>query len=178
MDLHEFTGGNMYFNENISSEVLELLAIASDAYAEGGAEQPLIMAYGRAPESLTVLVGLYRFYYYQRRYQNALEVADRMMGLASKKLNFPESWEYLDMTVLGYGVMQSMTLVRFYLLSLKGAGYLNLRLGNIDVGTTMLEKVVELDTEDRLGALALLNVVESYQRRASSNFGKLALVYQ
>jgi hypothetical protein len=72
--------------------------------------------------------------------------------------------------------MQSMTLVRFYLLLLKGAGYLNLRLGKIDKGKTILEKVVELDTQDRLGALALLNVVESYQRKVDSNFGNLTLV--
>ena len=69
-----------------------------------------------------------------------------------------------------------MTLVRFYLLALKGAGELNLRLGNMDLGIQMLEKVVELDSEDRLGVTALLNTVEGYRRRKNANFGKLTVV--
>lgn len=175
MDLHEFKGGDMYFNESIPPEVLDLLADAAGRYAEGGAEQPLLKACAKAPDSLTVLVALYRFYYYQHRYQNALNTASRAMALVSKKLNWPESWQDINLMALGYGVLESMTLVRFYLLSLKGAGYLNLRLGNLEAGRAMLEKVVELDTQDRLGALMLLNVVEGYQRRVDANFGKLSL---
>ena len=59
---------------------------------------------------------------------------------------------------------------------LKGAGYLNLRLGDIDTGVAMLSKVIELDAEDRLGAVALLKTVEDYERRKAANFGKLSVV--
>ena len=176
MDLHEFTGGEMYFNESISADVLELLAKASLSYEEGEAEKPLLQAQADAPESLTVLVALYRFYYYQHRYQDALNTATMAMSQVSKRLGFPDSWEYLNLTILGYGVMKSMTLVRFYLLTLKGSGYLNLRLGNMQAGIEILEKVVELDTKDRLGASTLLQVVEGYKRKVDANFGKLSLV--
>jgi hypothetical protein len=64
-------------------------------------------------------------------------------------------------------------LVRFYLMVLKSAGYINLRLGNIDTGRAMLEKLVQLDSHDRIGGKALLEVLhqsmngdEMIQRRA------------
>lgn len=177
MDLHDFSGGDMYFNESISSDIRDLLALASNAYARGGAERPLLEARKKAPESLTVLVALYRFYYYQHRYQDALNTAHQSMGVAADRLGFPDNWRQINMSSVGYGVMKSMTtLVRFYLLSLKGAGYMNLRMGNITAGVEMLEKVAALDVKDRLGALDLLNVVEGYQRKVDANFGQLTLV--
>lgn len=176
MDLHDFSGGEMYFDEVLPEEVLALINSASDEYAEGNAEFPLLRAYYLASDSLTVLVSLYRFYYYQHRYQDALLCADKAMSIASKKLNMDIPWQSLNMDTLAYGLMNSMTLVRFYLMTLKGAGYLNLRLDNIDQGVQMLEKVLELDKEDRLGTGYLLQTVEGYQRRKAANFGKLTVV--
>ena len=176
MDLHEFKGGKMYFDEDLSDPVKALIEEASELYSEGDAEKPLLRAYYLAPDSLTVLVAIYRFYYYQHRYQDALVSAHASLDQITKRLNFPYSWERMDLTTLGYGVMDSMTLVRFYLLALKGAGYLNLRLDNLDLGIKMLEKILELDSKDRLGVSMLLNTVEGYKRRKDANFGKLTIV--
>ena len=176
MDLHEFKGGKMYFEESLSDVVKELLDGAADAYGEGDAEKPLLKAFYLSPHSLTVLVALYRYYYYQHRYEDALAAADSSLRLASTRLGFPSDWREMNLTSLGYGVMESMTLVRFYLLALKGAGYLSLRLGQIECGVEMLEKVLELDSKDRLGVSVLLNTVENYQRRKDANFGDLKLV--
>lgn len=176
MDLHNFDGEQMYFDEDVSGEVKTLIETASEVYADGEAEMPLLRAFYLAPQSISVLVALYRFYYYQHRYQDALVAADTSMRLVSERLHFPVGWRDMDINALGYGVMQSMTLVRFYLLALKGAGYLNLRLGDIDTGVAMLSKVIELDAEDRLGAVALLKTVEDYERRKAANFGKLSVV--
>jgi hypothetical protein len=43
---------------------------------------------------------------------------------------------------------------------LKATGYINLRLGNFNAGKAMLEKLVELDSHDRIGGKALLNVLQ------------------
>ncbi len=176
MDLHDFSGDKMYFDEHLAGDVKSLLDVASNDYAKGASELPLLKAYLRAPDSLTVLVALYRFYYYQHQYEEALLVADSAMSLVAMKLDFSASWEKVSIDMLGYGVMKSMTLVRFYLLCLKGAGYLNLRTGNIELGMKRLRKVIELDTEDRLGARILLQTVESFQRRVDANFGQLQMV--
>jgi tetratricopeptide (TPR) repeat protein len=57
--------------------------------------------------------------------------------------------------------MISMTMIRFYMLALKGAGYLELRLGRYESALERLEKVAELDAKDRLGSQALLTVVRN-----------------
>jgi hypothetical protein len=44
------------------------------------------------------------------------------------------------------------------MLALKGAGYLQLRLGDYETALARLEKVSELDSNDRLGAKALIDV--------------------
>jgi hypothetical protein len=62
------------------------------------------------------------------------------------------------MNRLAVGILQSMTLTRFYLMVLKGAGYLRLRTGDVGGGLERLLKVAELDSSDRLGVAALIEV--------------------
>jgi hypothetical protein len=50
---------------------------------------------------------------------------------------------------------------------LKAAGYINLRLGRLEQGRTMLEKLVELDSHDRLGGKALLGVLDAEDEAAA-----------
>lgn len=53
-----------------------------------------------------------------------------------------------------------MPVVRFYLLALKGASYLELRLGRHADALQRLEKLVEVDEKDRLGGQALIDVTK------------------
>ena len=62
------------------------------------------------------------------------------------------------MSQLAVGIVQSMTLTRFFLMVLKGAGYLRLRAGDTPGGLERLLKVAELDSSDRLGVAALVEV--------------------
>jgi hypothetical protein len=112
-----------------------------------------------APQHLVVLVALYRYYFYQHRLEDALLVAESALAVVGKKLDFPESWRHLCEANVGEGVMRSMGLVRFYLMVLKAAGYIHLRMGNLNAGKAMLEKLVELDSHDRMGGSALLEVL-------------------
>ncbi|MEE2730191.1 MAG: hypothetical protein VYA55_05180 [Pseudomonadota bacterium] len=159
MDLQDFEGQKLYFDDDMPQDVAELIQSASEQYSDGGAEQCLLKAYAIAPLNLSVLVALYRFYYYQHRYQDALNVAYEAMAAVAGEISFPEHWRQLEFADLANGVMQSFTIVRFYLLALKGAGYLNLRMGNIQEGVAMLNKVIELDNNDRLGARVLLQAM-------------------
>jgi tetratricopeptide (TPR) repeat protein len=158
VDLLDFEGQDLYFDEALSIQAEQLLDEAAKRYESGDAELPLLQAYFHAPEHLTVLVGLYRFYYYQHRYHDALVVAARAMGVSGDRLSFPPDWRLLSSSDMGLGAIKSMGLLRFYLLTLKAAGYLNLRLDRLEEGQAMLKKVIELDPHDRLGAKALLDV--------------------
>jgi len=72
---------------------------------------------------------------------------------------FPAEWEEISSINLANGLLQSFTMVRFYLLALKGAAYLHLRRGEIELGVRMLNKVIALDSKDRLGARGLLQAM-------------------
>lgn len=161
MDLQDFGSEALYFDEPAPPHVRALMMVASEAYGTGDAERPLLEALGCAPKNLTILVGAYRFYFYQHRYADAIEISMQVMAVLAPRIDFPESWIDLDERALGRGVMRSFSLVRFYLLALKAAAYINLRLSRFDVARAMLQKIVLLDAADRLGARGLLALVSA-----------------
>jgi tetratricopeptide (TPR) repeat protein len=136
--------------------VQALLQRAAESANLRKAERLLLWAFQEAPEHLTVLVALYRFYYYQQRLEEALRVGERAMQHSGRRLGFPAHWAALDMDYLAGGVMQSLGLVRFYLLALKGVGVLHLRLGRTAEALAMFEKLQKLDPGDQIGANSLV----------------------
>lgn len=164
-DLLDFESEELYFDETIDEEAKQCLERASELYGTDEAEEALMRAYFLEPEHPMVLVALYRSYYYQHRLSDSLRVAERVLKVIGKRLEFPEDWRDLSEMWLGGGVMISMTLIRFYMLALKGAGFLELRLGHYASALERLEKVVELDSKDRLGAQALLAVARDALER-------------
>ncbi|AGA91911.1 hypothetical protein Thimo_3233 [Thioflavicoccus mobilis 8321] len=156
MDLLDFSGEDMYFDRPLPAGVADLLAVAAAQYGEAGAELGLLRAYFLAPEHLSVLVALYRFYYYQQRYEDALIVADRAIGLAACELGLDPDWRRLTATDLERPAREAMAQTRFLLLALKGAGYLLMRLGRAREALARFETVAAVDTADRLGLKELL----------------------
>lgn len=159
MDLQDFESQLLYFDKPMSEEVDSLLLKASHAYSEGRAEPLLLKAFSLEPENLSVLVALYRFYYYQHRYEEAIDVAYQAMTVTAPMINFPDHWSEITSRHLESGVLESFTMVRFYLLALKGCAYLHLRQNKIEQGVRMLNKVIEMDNKDRLGAKVLLQAM-------------------
>lgn len=165
MDLLDFDAQLLYFDEALDAETAELLQAAARAYGDVAAERLLLQAYFLEPEHLTVLVALYRYFYYQHRYRDALRVAERAINIVGRRLGLCREWRELTLPALGPAVMHSMTLTRFYLMVLKGAGYLELRLGEIGNGLARLEKVMELDSDDRLGVRSLVQLARAELQR-------------
>lgn len=161
MDLMDFDGEGLYFDSEMPEDVSALINMAAENYGHTSSEGYLLRAYFLAPNNLTVLVAMYRYYYYQHKLQDALLVAERALLSSGEQLQMPVDWRQLNERYLGNAVMHSMSLLRFYMLSLKGAGYLMLRLGKIDEGVAMLEKVIDMDPHDRLGTKGLLEVVKT-----------------
>lgn len=158
MDLMDFNPEPLYFDETMAPEVEALLRQAADGYSDGQAEGDLMRAYFLAPEQLTVLVALYRFFFYRHRFAEARITVARAMAVAGARLSLPADWCELTPLLIGQGVQRSMGLVRFYLMALKAQAYLDLRAGDFEEGCAQLEKLVSLDPLDRIGARALLAV--------------------
>ncbi|QFY41842.1 hypothetical protein F6R98_03685 [Candidatus Methylospira mobilis] len=160
MDLLDFEGQDLYFDKPQHPEIDALILKSSALYAEDGGELPLLEACALEPESLTVLVALYRFYYYQHRLEDALEVSRRVLAITGRDLGFPPDWQALQTGHVEQAITQSMTLLRFHLLCLKAAAFVQLRLGRLETGKSMLQKLVALDSNNRLGAQQLLDVLD------------------
>jgi hypothetical protein len=160
MDLLDFDPEPLYFDDPVDAEVEGLLRAAADGYGDddAGAEAHLMRAYFLAPRQLTVLVALYRYFYYRHRLDEARLTAQRTMAEAAQRLGFPEDWRELTASRLGAGVQRSMGLVRFYLMALKAHAYLDLRASDLAEGCAKLERLVLLDPLDRIGGRVLLAV--------------------
>ncbi len=165
MDLLDFEAQSLYFEDTLCDEAAGLLEQAAVAYGHESAEHKLLLAYFLEPEHLTVLVALYRYFYYQHRYADAFTVAERTVEIVGRRLGLRCNWQQLGLKGLGVGVTKSMTLTRFYLMALKGAGYLMLRMGKTQGGLERLEKVAELDVDDRMGVRSLVDLARQELRR-------------
>lgn len=174
MDLLDFQGEDMYFDQPLQPDTDLLLQQAATSYGEEVAEHCLLRAYFLEPEHLTVLVALYRYFYYRHRYTESLLVAERVVDLTARRLGVGPDWRDIDAESLGRAVLTSMSLTRFLLLAIKGAGFLCLRLGDAAGALERLEKLATLDTKERLGLSELLamargRVTEERVQQAGGN---------
>jgi len=159
IDLLDFEAQGLYFEQPDVAGVEELIATAAENYAGGDAELSLLQAYFIAPESLNVLVALNRFYYYQHRLEEALAATSKALVVIRPTIAFPEHWHELQISHITEAPAALLTNVRLYLFTLKAIGFLNMRLENLDVSQAIFEKLVELDSKDRIGAQGLLELV-------------------
>ncbi|MBF0471138.1 MAG: hypothetical protein HQL48_07150 [Gammaproteobacteria bacterium] len=160
-DLQDFDAESIYFEQPLEEEAQRCIERSAEAYGSKKGESQLLRAYFLAPEHPVVLVALYRYYFYQHRLDDALRVAERVLTLYAAKLKLPSDWRELSPEHLGSVAMASITTLRFYLHALKGAGCIELRLGEYDTALARLERVAAVDESDRLGAGALLEVTRA-----------------
>lgn len=174
MDLLDFEAQGLYFEDPEIAGVKELITAAADNYAAGTAELPLLRAYFLAPESLNVLVALNRFYYYQHRLEDALLATSRALMVIRPMVAFPENWRDLKIEHITHSPTELLTQVRLYLFTLKAIGFLHMRLEQLDISQTIFEKLVSLDSQDRIGAKGLLELV--LKRKSEMNFEQAVAV--
>lgn len=159
MDLLDYTAEDLYYDGDLpGEEAAALLHEASRSYGEPSAEAALMRAYFLEPENLTVLVALYRYFFYRHRLEECLQVAERVMQVTAARLDIDPDWSRLSVLGLVSGIERSMTLTRFHLSALKGAALLLLRMGEMEPAIHRLRKLCELDSADRLNGKALLEL--------------------
>ena len=153
---------SLYFDAPISAQAEALIKQASECYGTPEAEMLLLRAYLQAPENLTVIVALYRYYYYQHRLEDALVVANRALEISGRAIYLTPDWQGITAHDVAGGAFKSVGLVRFYLLAIKALGTIKLRLGDIAGGKQAIRKVCDLDPKDRLKTAAFLEMVEGF----------------
>ncbi len=167
LDPMELGEDGLYFDEPCAPEVEALIVQAAQHYGQAAAEPCLLRAYFLAPEQLSVLVGLYRYYFYQHRMEDALIVAERVLDVTARRLHLVGGWSSIGRVALGEAVMRSMGLLRFHLLALKGSAVILLRLDRLDEARLRLAKIAEVDARDTLGAMPLLAIIAARQQETA-----------
>src|SRR5208283_4942868 len=158
-DEKEFLAGAL-LGEGLPAEAEEFLDLASKTYADSEtAERYLRQAQQWAPDHAAVLIGLYRFYFYKGRLREALEIANRCLEKATRENNMPRDWRRARAQDAVFDRYDEM-LPRFFLFTLKGYAYLQMRLGALDESRVALAKLLELDPSDKIGAKVLLGVLD------------------
>lgn len=122
------------------------------------AEEHLEQARAIAPLHAAVLIARYRFYFYKGRLVEALAVAEECLVKAADDNGISSDWREVKQLDAEFGSYEAI-LPRFYLFTLKGYAYLNMRLGNRDEGRAAINKLLELDPADKMGGKVLLNVL-------------------
>lgn len=142
-------------------------ALRDDPYIETPRSHRLVQnAHGligvNASETLERLHGRLMLLANEERYSEALGVIQRMLDLVTEELGISRDATKLNSSHVGHAVMKSMTLFRFHLQLIKTEAYLHSQIGNLDAAKTALEKVLEFDGSNRLGARELLESLPSY----------------
>lgn len=123
------------------------------------AERHLREAEALAPGHAAVLIGLYRFYFYKGRLADALAISKQCLEKAARDNNLPMHWRDVSTGDAEFSRYEEI-LPRFFLFTLKGYAYLQMRLGNLEEGRAAAEKLLELDPSDKIGGRVLLGVLE------------------
>lgn len=122
------------------------------------AEHHLRIAQELAPGHAAVLIGFYRFYFYKGRLADALTIARQCLDKAARENRLASDWQKVRAGDAAFGDYEN-ALPRFFLFTLKGYAYLQMRLGNLEEGRVAVTKLLELDPSDKVGARVLLDVL-------------------
>jgi len=128
---------------------------------------PLLeQARAQAPRHPAPLIALYRFYFYGHQLTKARAVGEDALAIARTALgpNFGDEPPSDDMA-------RHDAAVRFYLFTLKGLAYLNLRLGVLDEAHLMLGELRRLDPQDHVGGALLAHVLARREKGDDSETG-------
>lgn len=111
-----------------------------------------------APQHPVPLIAIYRFHFYGHALEQARAAGEDALAIARAALG-PDFGDVVpdDEATRGDAA------VRFYLFTLKGLAYLNLRLGDLDEAKLMLGELRRLDPKDHLGGGLLSHVLARHE---------------
>lgn len=119
-----------------------------------------------APRHPAPLIALYRFHFYGHQLALARAVGEDALAIARTALgpdfgDEPPSDE----------AARHDAAVRFYLFTLKGLAYLNMRLGDLEAARLFLGELRRLDPQDRVGGALLSHVLARHEEGMNPEMG-------
>lgn len=152
-----FVKEQMFFAHNIPAEVRILLNQATQHYTNPPqAERLLLDARRLAPEQLETYVALYKFYFYQKRLDEAEAIAYQTLEKAAAQGGFDKDWTALTPESADWSVCDGPQ--RVYLFTLKALGFIRLRQFDFKCGESILLCLQALDPGDQVGGSVVMEL--------------------
>ncbi|MEM9540510.1 MAG: hypothetical protein AAGA60_13540 [Cyanobacteria bacterium P01_E01_bin.42] len=143
----------------VSEEIKRLLILASDNWENTQLSQHYMQeALAKAGDNLEVLVGAYRFFFYQKNPGIDLNIADRVIGILTVQENFPSEWLELEPILERRKEEEN---ARLYLNAYAAKGYMLAKLGNVEEAKLITERVKKIDTNRETCATTIYDVLTS-----------------
>lgn len=144
---------------DVSEEIKRLLILASENWENAKLSQHYMKeALERAGDNLEVLIGAYRFFFYQKNPAIALNIAERVMGIITVKENLPSQWLELESILERRKEEENL---RLYLNAYAAQGYILAKLGRLEEAKRITERVKKLDTNRETCATTVYDVLTS-----------------
>lgn len=162
-DLAAFADGAI--GGGLSPQVSALIARAGELRQQPEEALALLeQAQAAAPRHPAPLIALYRFHFYGHQLVQARAVGEDALAIARTALGpeFGDEPPTDDAT-------RHDAAVRFYLFTLKGLAYLNMRLGAMEEAHMLLKELRRLDPSDHVGGAVLQHVLTRHQKGESSD---------
>lgn len=157
--MEPLTPSRPLFGGETAPEVSELLARAMQSYADTQlAETLLWQAHRKAPDALPVYYSLYKFYFYKRDLENAELSARMALQAAARAGGFDADMHALQADTADWTDYANPA--HFYLFSLKALAFILLRRGERDEAAAIIDKLIELDPHDSVGASVVRSIAE------------------
>lgn len=122
------------------------------------AEGLILQAIELMPDQLPLQVALYKLYAYSNRFDESLELINRVLNQAASQCGFDSDWQHLTGHTTNWSHVVGAK--RLYLYSMKATGFVRLRRGDIDQAYAVLSKLLELDPQDQVGGSVVFEMAE------------------
>ena len=113
-------------------------------------------------ENLDLLIGAYRFFFYNQNYEMALMLALKIMGLLERDYDYLGNLKALKERL---ETNPDDVIARLYLNAYIAYAYVNIRLGMVDKAKNLLLSLSELDPFDQFGTQTMIRVLENSRNR-------------
>lgn len=150
---------DIYFGDNIPAEVKQVLLEATRVYPDLQATEALLeKAHTMAPTQLEVYYARYKFYFYNKRLEQAEAVAREGLKQASIQANLNSDWTMLDNSSANWSNPDDTE--RFYLYTLKAMGFILMRQSRFTESEAILNKLRQLDHLDLVGGSVVMEILQ------------------
>lgn len=111
------------------------------------------------PDQLEVYIALYKFCFYRGHLDEAEQVVLDALQQSAQRGDFSSDWQELNIASTDW--TQHEGPARVYLYSLKALSFIRLRQGHHEQAKQLLDKLQQLDEQDRVGGSVITTLAEA-----------------